>query len=133
MQVSTVVQLFPSLHTVLPLQTPCKQTSGDVHASPSLQAVPLAALGFVQTPVVVLQVPATWQASWAWQTIGAPPVQVPATHASTVVQALLSLQAVPSAANTMEHTPVDVLHTPGTRQALLAVQTTGLAPTHCPP
>ena len=43
-----------------PVQTPLWQLSVCVQALPSLQAVPFAAFGFVQTPVPVLQTPATW-------------------------------------------------------------------------
>ena len=42
------------------MHVPLWQVSVCVHALPSLHAVPLGALGFVQTPVEVLQVPATW-------------------------------------------------------------------------
>jgi hypothetical protein len=43
----------------VPVQTPVWQLSLRVHALPSLQVVPLALLGFEQTPVAVLQVPAS--------------------------------------------------------------------------
>ena len=41
-----------------PVQVPLWQLSASVHALPSLQLVPLAAVGFEQAPVVGLQVPA---------------------------------------------------------------------------
>jgi hypothetical protein len=41
-------------------QTPCEQASLTVQALPSVQAVPLGALGFEQGPFAGLQVPATW-------------------------------------------------------------------------
>jgi hypothetical protein len=43
-----------------PVQTPAWQVSVCVHAFPSLHAIPLAALGFEQTPVVWLHVPTVW-------------------------------------------------------------------------
>src|SRR2546426_319368 len=76
---------------------------------PSLQAVPLAAFGFEQTPVDVLQVPATWHWSEAVQRTGLQPVQVADWQMSVCVHALPSLQAVPLAAFGFEQTPVDVL------------------------
>ena len=68
-----------------------------VHAFPSLHAAPLAALGFVHTPVVVLQVPATWHWSSAEQITGLAPVHAPAWQVSDCVQAFPSSQAVPLA------------------------------------
>jgi len=79
-----------------PVQTPVWQVSVCVHAFPSLHAVPLAAFGFEQTPVDVLQVPATWHGSLAVQTTGFEPVQTPLWHVSVCVHALPSLQLVPS-------------------------------------
>jgi hypothetical protein len=46
--------------TGIPVQAPPWQASAVVQALPSLQVVPFAAFGFVQTPVDGLQVPATW-------------------------------------------------------------------------
>jgi hypothetical protein len=46
--------------TAVPAQTPLVHTSLVVQARPSLQAVPLVAIGLVHTPVDVLQVPAVW-------------------------------------------------------------------------
>jgi len=48
-----------------------------VQAFPSLHAAPLAAAGLVQTPVLVLHVPATWHWSLATHVTGLPPVQIP--------------------------------------------------------
>ena len=96
------------------MQVPDWHVSVWVHALPSLQAVPLAAFGFEQTPVDVLQVPATWHWSEAVQTTGFEPVQVPDWQVSVCVQALPSLQAVPLAAFGFEHIPVDVSHEPAT-------------------
>jgi hypothetical protein len=49
-----------------------------------------------QVPFVGSQVPALWQASTGVQITGLLPVQTPAWHVSVWVQALLSLQALPS-------------------------------------
>lgn len=76
-------------------QAPAWQESPVVQALPSLQSVPLAAAGFEQAPVAASQVPATWQESEAVQLFGVPAEQAPAWQESPVVQALLSLQAVP--------------------------------------
>ena len=43
-----------------PVHVPAWHVSLWVHASPSLQAVPLAALGFEHEPVCGSQTPATW-------------------------------------------------------------------------
>jgi hypothetical protein len=43
-----------------PMHVPLSHVSVCVHASPSLQVVPFAAVGLEQTPVVGSQVPATW-------------------------------------------------------------------------
>jgi hypothetical protein len=60
-----------------PVQVPPWHVSVCVHAFPSLQLVPLAALGFEQLPVLGLHVPATWHWSLAVQVTGFEPVQVP--------------------------------------------------------
>jgi hypothetical protein len=77
-----------------PTHVPFWQVSVWVHASPSLQAVPLAASGFVQTPVVGLHVPARWHWSSAVQTTGFVPTQTPFWQVADCVQAFSSLQAV---------------------------------------
>ena len=61
----------------LAVQTPDWQVSVWVHPSRSLQLLPLAALGFEQTPFAGLQLPAAWQTSLAVQTTGFEPVHVP--------------------------------------------------------
>jgi hypothetical protein len=60
-----------------PLQTPAWQVSVWVQELPSLHAVPFAAVGFVQAPVLGLHVPATWHWSCAVQVTGFEPVQAP--------------------------------------------------------
>jgi hypothetical protein len=78
-----------------------------VHALPSLQAVPFAWLGFEQTPVDVLHVPATWHWSDAEHTTGFEPVQAPAWHVSVCVHGLPSLHTVPLP--WFDHAVVDAL------------------------
>jgi hypothetical protein len=79
-----------------PVQMPVWQLSACVHALLSLHVVPLAALGFVQMPVDVLQTPATWHVSSAVQVTGFVPLHVPARQLSVCVHALPSLHVVPS-------------------------------------
>src|SRR5215831_5902036 len=117
---------------VPPVQAPAWQASPVVQALPSLQAVPLAAFGFEQTPLVGSQVPGTWEWSDAVQTLAVPPVQTPFWQASPVVQALPSLQAVPLAAFGFEQTPVVVSQTPATWHWSDAVQTLAVPPVHAP-
>jgi hypothetical protein len=62
---------------LLPTQTPVAQASACVHALPSLQIVPFAAVGFEHEPLAGSQVPATWHASLAAQVTGFDPEQVP--------------------------------------------------------
>jgi hypothetical protein len=97
-----------------PVHVPAWHVSVWVHASPSLQAVPLAALGFEQAPVPGLQTPATWHWSLAAQTTGFEPMQVPNWQVSLCVQASPSVQAVPFAALGFEQEPVCGSQTPAT-------------------
>jgi hypothetical protein len=85
-----------------------------VQALLSVQPVPSLAFGFEQTPVPVSQTPATWHWSRAVQTVAVPDEHVPAWQLSPVVQALLSVQPVPSLAFGFEQTPVPVSQTPAT-------------------
>jgi len=97
-----------------------------VHALPSLHGDPFAFAGVEQYPVEGLQVPAVWQSSIATHTTGLLPVQLPPEHASVRVHPLLSLQAVPSDAVGLLHTPVLGLQVPARWQASRAVQVTGV-------
>jgi hypothetical protein len=60
------------------------------------------------------------------------PVHAPAWQLSFWVQALPSLQAAPSGAAGLEHTPVDGSQVPALWHWSEAVQTTGLLPVHAP-
>src|SRR6185436_19829229 len=77
------------------VQTPAWHVSTCVHASPSLQDLPLGAAGFEQVPVAGLHVPATWHWSNGVQVTGVPLVQAPAWHVSPWVHPLPSLHEVP--------------------------------------
>jgi hypothetical protein len=88
--------------------------------------------GFEQTPEAGSQAPTTWHWSLATQTTELPPVHVPDWHVSVCVQALPSLQAVPSDWGGFEQTPVLGSQMPATWHWSLAMQTTGLPPVHVP-
>jgi hypothetical protein len=60
-----------------PAHTPDWQASVRVHAFPSLQVVPFAAMGFEQAPVAGSHVPATWHWSAAAQVTTFEPTHAP--------------------------------------------------------
>ena len=95
-----------------PVQTPVWHVSVCVHALPSLHVLPSGLAGFEQVPVAGLQVPALWHWSCAVHTTGLLPVQVPIWQVSVRVQALPSLQALPSGLAGFEQAPVAGLHVP---------------------
>lgn len=95
-----------------PEQAPAWHVSVCVQALPSLQALPFAFGGFEQTPVAVLQVPASWHWSDAVQITGFAPEQVPDWQMSVCVQAFESLQAAPFALAGFEQRPVLGLQVP---------------------
>src|SRR5438094_920077 len=97
-----------------PVHIPLWQVSVWVQALPSLHAVPFVFGGLEHTPVLVLQVPTSWHWSDAVQTTGLEPVQVPLWQVSVCVQALPSLQVLPSVLFGFEHTPVVVSQVPAT-------------------
>ena len=94
------------------MHVPAWQVSDCVQALPSVQATPLALFGLLQTPLPVLQVPASWHWSLASQMTGFAPVQMPAWQVSDCVQALPSPQAEPSVLAGLLQTPVPVLQVP---------------------
>jgi hypothetical protein len=85
-----------------------------VQASPSLQALPSGWVGFEQTPVAGLHVPATWHWSGVGHVTGFAPVHAPPWHVSVCVQASPSLQALPSGFAGFEQMPVAGLQVPAT-------------------
>jgi hypothetical protein len=80
----------------VPAQTPLVQLSLSVHALPSLQLVPSWTAGLEHCPFEGLHTPTAWHWSDAVQVTGLEPTQAPDWQASVWVQALKSLQAVPS-------------------------------------
>ena len=105
---ATHVTVLPAVHA------PVLQVSLESQRSPSLQAVPSAAFGLEHWPVEALQVPAAWHWSDAVHVTGFVPAHTPLSHESVWVQALASLQLVPSLAAGFEHCPVELLHVPAT-------------------
>ncbi len=96
----------------VPPQTPVVHLSLVVHAFPSLQVVPLLIAGLLHRPLDVSQVPAAWHWSSAPHVTELLPVQAPAMHVSTKVQAFPSAHVVPSFLTGLVHTPVPELHAP---------------------
>jgi hypothetical protein len=115
-----------------PTQAPAWQASVCVQAVPSSQDVPSSSAGFEHVPLAGSQVPAAWHWSLAVHTTGFEPTQAPAWQASVCVQAVPSLQEVPSAAAGFEQAPFAESQVPATWHWSLAVQTTGFEPTHAP-
>src|SRR2546425_1069206 len=111
---------------------PAWQVSAWVQALPSLQAVPSALCGVEQVPLAGSQTPATWHWSSALQGTGFAPVQVPAWQVSVWVQALPSLQAVPSALAGVEQVPVAGSQKPAAWPWSSALQLPGVAPVQVP-
>ncbi len=83
-----------------------------MQAFPSLQALPSGLTGLEQVPLAGLQVPARWQSSSGVHTTGLLPLHDPAWQVSVCVQALPSLQGVPSGRVGLLHTPVAGLQVP---------------------
>src|SRR5436190_4154470 len=94
-------------HTLPPgAQPPAWQVSGLVQLSPSVHELPFGLMGFEQTPVDGLHVPARWHWSDAKQVTGLAPVHVPAWQVSVWVHASGSVQDVPLALGGFEQVPV---------------------------
>jgi hypothetical protein len=88
-------------------QVPLWQFSPEVQALLSSQVVSLALLGFEQTPLPGLQIPALWHWSSALQvTVELGDPQFPLWHVSPLVQALPSLHAMPLSLSGSEHSPL---------------------------
>ena len=95
-----------------PVHTPPWQVSVWVQASRSSHAVPSGLAGFEHWPVPGSQVPTAWHWSAAAHTTGWLPAHTPLSQVSVWVQALPSLQAVPSGLVGLEHWPVATSHVP---------------------
>jgi hypothetical protein len=114
LQVPAVWQASAASQTTAlpPAQAPARQLSPRVQALPSSHVVPSGAGGLEHSPVAGLHAPAAWHESAAVQRTGPAPVQTPAWQESVRVQALPSLQLVPSGAGGLEQAPVAVLQVP---------------------
>src|SRR2546428_657435 len=117
---------------LLPVQTPDRQGSGWGRALRWVKVETSGGAGLLQKQVEGWQVPATWHWSLAVQATGLLPVQTPDRQESGWVQALPSLQVVPSGASGLEQAPVEGLQVPATWHWSLAVQMTGLPPVQTP-
>jgi hypothetical protein len=77
---------------------PAWQSSAPLQTVASAHEAPSGLSGFEHTPVVGLQVPASWQASRATQVTAVPETHSPvALHVSAPLHALPSAQLVPAA------------------------------------
>jgi hypothetical protein len=103
-----------------------------VQALPSLQEVPSGAGWVEHWPVDGLQEPPAWHGSVLLQTTGFEPTQRPAWQESERVQALPSLQEVPSGAGRVEQPPVAGSQMPPIWHGSLLLQATGFEPTQEP-
>lgn len=117
---------------LLPTQLPPEQASLWVQGFPSLHKAPLGLLGLPQEPFAGLHTPTSWHWLLAVQTTGLPPTQAPLWHMSVRVQALLSLQAVPSLLGGFEQSPEAALQVPALWHWSSAAHTTGLPPVQLP-
>src|SRR2546428_7222534 len=111
---------------LLPTQLPLWQVSVCVQTLPSLHGVPFVAVGVEQLPVAGLHVPATWHWSRAVQVTGLLPTQLPLWQVSVCVQALPSVQGVPSALAGLLQAPVTGSQVPAVWHWSEAVHTTGI-------
>src|SRR5947207_3618420 len=138
-QASVWVQLLPSSHGapsgrgLPPTHAPASQASVWVQVSPSSQAVPSGFAGFEHWPLAGSQVPTWWHWSWAAQTTGFVPVQLPPWQVSAWVQASPSLQAVPSGLAGFEQTPLAGSHVPTLWHEPEGTRPKGSHPVHLPP
>jgi hypothetical protein len=112
-------------------QTPAVHMSPLVQLLPSSQPLPSAFVGFVHAPVDGSQLPPLWHWSSATQ-VTVVPEQFPPWHASAVVQALPSLQVVPSALLGFEHVPFAGSHDPAAWHWSCATHVTGFPPWQSP-
>src|SRR5881628_1327730 len=111
---------------VVCVHTPLWQVLIPLHMLPSSQSAPLLFAGFEHVPVLVLQVPAVWQASEPGQvTGGVASVPSPLWQVLIPLHMLRSSQSAPLLFAGFEHVPVLVLQVPAVWQASEAVQVTG--------
>jgi hypothetical protein len=113
-------------------QAPATQASPAVQRLPSSQALPSGLLETAHVPVTASHAATVVHGVGIGHTTGLFPMQTPARQVSVCVQAVPSLQAVPSALVGFEHMPVVVLQVPAVWQVSGPGHTTGLAPTQVP-
>src|SRR3989454_515672 len=111
---------------LLPTQLPLWQVSVCVQGLPSVHGVPFVAVGLEQLPVAGLHVPATWHWSRTVQVTGVLPTQLPLWQGTVCVQALPSVQGVPSALAGLLQAPVTGSQVPAVWHWSEAVHTTGI-------
>jgi hypothetical protein len=110
-----------------PWQIPFWHESPVVHGLPSSHEVPFAFAWFEQVPVEGLQTPGAWHGSGVGHVTGLLPTQTPPRQASVSVQALPSLQAVPSGLlGRAGHAPVERSHVTAVWHGFGAVQVTAV-------
>lgn len=114
------------------LQTPAWHVSPCEHAFLSSHAAPSFFEGFEHAPVLGLHTPRSWQESRGAHITGLAPTHTPSWHVSTMLHALLSLHAVPSAFAGFEHIPVAPSQVPAIWQVSSGMHITGAPPVHTP-
>jgi len=108
------------------VHVPLWQVLIPLHLLPSSQSAPLLFAGFEHTPVLALQVPASWHTSEAAQvTGGVVCVHVPLWQVLIPLHMLPSSQSAPLLFAGFEHTPVLGLQVPASWHTSEAVQVTG--------
>src|SRR5262249_10730464 len=127
--------LHPSIASCA--QTPLEQVSvvqpfWSSHSAAVWQRVQPGTDGLEQVPVWGSHTPAVWQLSCGWHWRDAPARQAPAWHVSAWVQALPSLQLVPSAFAGFEQVPVVASQVPTSWHWSVVEQGTALGPAQAP-
>src|SRR5437870_3766466 len=111
---------------LLPTQLPLWQVSVCVQALASLPGFPFVAVGLELLPVAARRASDLWHWSRAVQVTGLLPTQLPLWQVSVCVQALPSVQGVPSALAGLLQAPVTGSQVPAVWHWSEAVHTTGI-------
>src|SRR3989442_625567 len=117
---------------IVPVHTPAWQESVRVQALPSLQAVPSGFAGLEQAPVAGSQVPVGRAWCRAREEMSVVAVYITTKQEAVRVQALPSLQAVPSGFARWEQAPAAGWRLPASWRGCAAAQLTGFVPVHTP-